>query len=525
MGLCKCFYRLVRNFLIVFFIVVLLPGLPPKTHFDFQSFIIPKPLDLTGPLEVNNLLDNAERLFEGQVHGPETLLKRGNEIFTSIHGGEVIKITDDHITHVAKFGKPCEGLTEEKICGRPLGLAFDTQGDNLIVADAYYGIWSVNLSNGKKTQLVSPTEELDGKVRRPASIFNSVAVSKSGDIFWTDSASDFKLEDGVYTLLANPSGRLFRYNRVTKQNKFLLDELYFANGIALPPNEDFIVVSETGASRLTRYYLTGAKAGQTDVFIDSLPGIPDNLTPDADGLWVPLVQSVDSENPALWQSAANAPLVRKFLARALALIELPFKVVENIYPNFYTQTFIHKIGHFESLVGLAPARQTILRLDWNGKIIGSLHGFDKSVHGVAHVLEDGDYLYLGSFAHKYLGRVKLPKTYKSAKATPKVAPKVEATTKKPVTTTTTPKPTTTTTTPKTKQTTTTTTTTPKPATTTTPKPTTKSAPKPTTTTPKSATEAPTRKPAPIHENVAEDTKRPAAEKLKVIKKGGAQGEL
>lgn len=68
---------------------------------------IPKPLDLTGPLEVNNLLDKAERLFEGQVHGPETLLKRGNEIFTSIHGGEIIKISDEHITHVAKFGKPC----------------------------------------------------------------------------------------------------------------------------------------------------------------------------------------------------------------------------------------------------------------------------------------------------------------------------------------------------------------------------------------------------------------------------------
>lgn len=53
------------------------------------------------------------------------------------------------------------------------------------------------------------------------------------------------------------------------------------------------------------------------------------------------------------------------------------------------------------------------------------------------------------------------------------------------------------------------------------KPTTKEAPKPTpTTTPKPATQAPpTRKPAPIHENVAEDTKRPQQEKLKVIKKG------
>lgn len=306
----------------------------------------------------------------------------------------------------------------------------------------------------------------------------------------------------------------------------LVDELFFANGIALSPNEDFIVISETGASRLTRYYLKGAKAGQTDVFIDSLPGAPDNLTPDADGLWVPLVQAIDSEYPAIWQSAANAPLVRKFLARSLALIELPFKVIENFYPNYYTQTIIHKIGHFESLAALSPPRQTILRVDWNGKIIGSLHGFDKSVHTIADVLEDGDYLYLGSFANKYVGRVKLPKTYKSAKATPKVAPKVEATptttttTKKPVTTTTTPKPTTTTT-PKP------TTTTPKPkqTTTTTPKPTTTAAPKTTTTTPKPTTEAPTRKPAPIHENVAQDTKRPPPEKLKVIKKGGAQGEL
>lgn len=53
------------------------------------------------------MLDNAERLFEGQLHGPETLLIRNNEIYTTIHGGEVIKITGDHITHVAKFGKPC----------------------------------------------------------------------------------------------------------------------------------------------------------------------------------------------------------------------------------------------------------------------------------------------------------------------------------------------------------------------------------------------------------------------------------
>lgn len=320
---------------------------------------------------------------------------------------------------------------------------------------------------------------------------------------------------------------------MTKKSNVLIDELYFANGVALSPNEDYVLVAETAASQIRRYYLKGAKAGQNDVFIDSLPGIPDNLTPDNDGIWVPLGMSVDSEHPALWQSAANAPLVRKFLARILALAELPFKLIESIYPNLYTRSITHKIGHFEALA-MKPVRQTILRIDWNGKIIGSLHGFDKSVENIAHVLEDGDYLYLGSFANRYLGRVKLPKTYKNRKATPKVEP---TTTQKPVT-----KPTTTTTTTTPKPTTTKTTTTPKPATTTpkptatTPKPATTAAPKPTPTkptptkpapakpTPAAATKKPN-EPAPIHENIVDDTKRPNTEKLKIIKKSGDRGEL
>lgn len=51
------------------------------------------------------------------------------------------------------------------LCGRPLGLAFDTQAANhLIVSDGYYGIWQVDISNGKKVQLVAPTDVIDGDV-------------------------------------------------------------------------------------------------------------------------------------------------------------------------------------------------------------------------------------------------------------------------------------------------------------------------------------------------------------------------
>lgn len=78
-----------------------------KTKNFYLFYRITPPKDLKGPLEINNLLDNAERLFEGRIYGPEHLLARGDDIFTTIHGGEVIKINGDHITHVAKFGEPC----------------------------------------------------------------------------------------------------------------------------------------------------------------------------------------------------------------------------------------------------------------------------------------------------------------------------------------------------------------------------------------------------------------------------------
>lgn len=113
---------------------------------------------MLGALDINNHLDNADHILEGKVSGPECLLPRGNSYYASLHNGNVVRIDGDHVTFIAKFGKPCEYPTEEHICGRPLGMAFDTQGDNLIVADAYYGIWEVNLKTNEKKQLVSPDQ-------------------------------------------------------------------------------------------------------------------------------------------------------------------------------------------------------------------------------------------------------------------------------------------------------------------------------------------------------------------------------
>lgn len=63
------------------------------------------------------------------------------------------------------------------------------------------------------------------------------------------------------------------YDATKKSSRVLLDGLWFANGVVLSPNEDFVVVSETTRSQLRRYYLKGDKKGTDDIFIDGLPGI------------------------------------------------------------------------------------------------------------------------------------------------------------------------------------------------------------------------------------------------------------
>jgi adipocyte plasma membrane-associated protein len=237
-------------------------------------------------------------------------------------------------------------------------------------------------------------------------MFNGVAVTKNGDIFFSSSSSEFGMNDGAYSFFVNPSGRLIHFERKTGKLTVILDNLWFANGVALSPEEDFVLVAETHASRITKFYLKGEKKGQTEVFVEGLPGIPDNITPDEDGLWIGLVVSADPQHPMLPQSLTRMPWVRKFIVRILHLIEMPFTFISNVYPNPYTKSIAYSIGSFAAFSFIFPPRTTIVRTDWNGKIIGSLHGFDQSVQTVSQVVEFNDHLYIGSPYNDFIAKVK-----------------------------------------------------------------------------------------------------------------------
>lgn len=203
--------------------------------------------------------------------------------------------------------------------------------------------------------------------------------------------------------LANPSGRLVYLQRGTKQPKVLLDNLWFANGVALSPDEDFVVVSDLNRNKLMRYWLKTEKAGTADVFADRLPGAADNLTPDAKGFWAALAITSDPDHSNIYQSMAPLPYLRKFLARILSLVEMLFKKIDHLYPNKFSKNIIARSQALPTYSFVFNNRATILRFDWNGNIVAAYHSFDHAVY--THVLEVDGKLYLGSFIHEYIARV------------------------------------------------------------------------------------------------------------------------
>lgn len=118
------------------------------------------------------------------------------DVINTINYTKVIKLIDF-------FSKFADGIWQEHKCGRPLGMKFDKKG-NLYVADAYYGIFKVNVATGEYKNIVNSSKSIEGKVPQ---VPNSIDVADNGDLYWTDSSTDFKLYDLMMALLANPSGR------------------------------------------------------------------------------------------------------------------------------------------------------------------------------------------------------------------------------------------------------------------------------------------------------------------------------
>ncbi|KAL3286811.1 hypothetical protein HHI36_001303 [Cryptolaemus montrouzieri] len=174
-------------------------------------------------------------------------------------------------------------------------------------------------------------------------------------------------------------------------------------------SEDFLLVAETSRNRILRYHLKGPKAGASDIFLDGLPGMPDNIQTDGgSGFIVNLVSEANSERPNIIQVFSQFPNVRKFFARSVALVQLVFTAINSIYPNEFAQNGVHFVGHLEPLVVIS-GRTAVLHVSESGVILDSLWSNNNTIGYFceAHIVEDQ--LYLSSPFNRYLGRIALSK--------------------------------------------------------------------------------------------------------------------
>lgn len=82
-------------------IIFFLDTLPENVK--FTAFNVSPPKDLVQ----NNVLNNVERLFQDEIKGPEGFEVLNGDLYTTVHGGHVVKVYEDQLVPVVKFGEPC----------------------------------------------------------------------------------------------------------------------------------------------------------------------------------------------------------------------------------------------------------------------------------------------------------------------------------------------------------------------------------------------------------------------------------
>ena len=101
--------------------------------------------------------------------------------------------------------------------------------------------------------------------RRPKLRFcSNVTETADGTIYFTESTSAFTYADYLAAILeARGRGSLFRRDP-DGTVLTLVPGLYFANGVTLTADGSALVFAELQARRLSKYWLTGPKAGSVD---------------------------------------------------------------------------------------------------------------------------------------------------------------------------------------------------------------------------------------------------------------------
>ncbi|KAK6941281.1 hypothetical protein RJ641_026658 [Dillenia turbinata] len=340
--------------------------------FTLQIFIFSpiSPVPLQIPAAVSSTFPPTSYDLQRVVKLGEGLLEKPEDVCFDKEGMLYTATRDGWIKRMHKNGSWEDW---KRIGGDALLGITPTITGGVLVCDAEKGLFKV--SDDGITLVAS---HVNGSKIRYA---DDVIEASDGTVYFSVASTKYGLQDTDLDLLeARPHGQLLKYDPISQETSILIDGLLFANGVALSKDEDFLVVCETWRCRCKKHWLKGKNKGETEVFVDNLPGGPDNINLAPDGsFWIALVKLTSDG--------------LEFIHTSTTLKRL-FASYPSLFPNF---TGMNKKA---TAVNVAADGRIIRKLDDpNGTVISF----------VTSALEYEDHLYLGNLNTNFVGKLALKK--------------------------------------------------------------------------------------------------------------------
>ena len=330
------------------------------------AWIAPPDQGHSGLFAADSSLADFEALPLGGREGPESVAQdRAGRIYVSTREGAILRFPAD-----AGAGSVPEEWANTD--GRPLGLAFDPAG-TLFVTDGQRGLLAVD--TGGTVRLLA--DSADGTRIEFA---DDLAVAANGKVYFSDASTKFGVRaqgDEDASLLDviehGGHGRLIEWDPATGRATVVVAGIDFANGVAMTPDQQSVLLCETGHYRILRVGVTGEARGRVTPVLESLPGFPDNISRAGDDkYWVALF----APRNALLDRLAGSPHLRKVLLR----------IPRALRPK-------------------AAAYGHVIAIDANGNVLDDRQDPTGRYPKMTDVLETERYLYIGSLQGGVLARV------------------------------------------------------------------------------------------------------------------------
>ena len=328
-----------------------------------QAWDAPAAREYTGDFAVNTELDDFTALALDGLTGPEAVVQGPHGyLYATSHEGWILRWLENQ-----------EPQKWVKLPARPLGIALDKEA-NVWAACVDTGLLKITPQGEISTELT----QVDGQDIRYA---DDLDIANNGKIYLSDASTKFFPSDWGGTLAASlldilehaGNGRVIEYDSNSGSARVVKKGLNFANGIAIDPAQQFVLVVETGSYRVWKLWIAGQRVGQEEIIIDNLPGFPDNIHVGKQGrFWVGLT----APRAQILDNLSRRPAMRKVVQRLPAFMR-------------------PKVVHYGA----------VFAINESGQVISNKQSPTGKVYATTGVAETDDYLYITSLTAPFLARI------------------------------------------------------------------------------------------------------------------------